>query len=123
LSEINEHIHDNNVYSYCVDCENGTLVLHTVFDEPNRGIEYVDVCFEGVVAHQFDHVLEGNILFGIEVVDIGGVPGIGPVREVVECAGSQVFEIGSSYGLSGWVAANSVRIQMRDQRVTGICDS
>jgi hypothetical protein len=61
-------IHDNNVYAYFVDCANRRVVLHTSFRdrEPH---EFTDVIFSGVVAQFFEHVLPGNILFGIEEED------------------------------------------------------
>ena len=62
-------VHDNIVYAYTVDCEARRLVLHTVFRhrEPN---EFTDVVFREVVAHDFSHVLAGNILFDVGESDI-----------------------------------------------------
>jgi hypothetical protein len=65
-------IHDNNVYAYVVDCEHDRLILHTSFlDSEIR--EFTDVVFTGVVAHFFEHVLPGNILFAIEQVELKSV--------------------------------------------------
>src|SRR5438105_7712303 len=63
-------VHDNFVYAYSVDCEGRRLVLHTAFRdrEPH---ELTDVVFRDVVAHHFEHVLPGNILFGVEEADVG----------------------------------------------------
>ena len=57
-------VHDNFVYAYSVDCEGRRLVLHTAFrDRPPQ--EFTDVVFRDVVAHHFEHVLPGNILFDV----------------------------------------------------------
>ena len=57
-------IHDNNVFAIDIRCEEKVIVLHTEFREGTLP-ECVDVVFSGVVAHRFDHVLDGNILLEI----------------------------------------------------------
>jgi hypothetical protein len=126
-------IHDNKVLSYEVDGEHGKIVLHTRFDEANQ-LEYTDVVFEGVIAYKFQGDNFGNILFGIDEV---------PVSEIVEkdrvlfeegskyawpgpwnhslraCLGhfqSKVvkgWEISSTYGLCGWVIAESYFLESK----------
>jgi hypothetical protein len=119
-------IHDNLVYAYNVDCEGRRVVLHTVFRdrEPN---EYTDVVFRDVVAHHFEHVLDGNILFDIDDSDVAtfvkensalfadswryGWPPVdynGDMNKLVDAlnaASARAYVIQSSYGLSGWVVA------------------
>src|SRR4051794_27734674 len=124
-------IHDNNVYAYFVDCANCRVVLHTSFRdrEPH---EFTDVIFSGVVAHLLEHVLPGNILFGIEEgdpkslveqhaelfaeswryawpqVDYNG--DLGTLANWLHDHSIRAFQIHSSYGLSGWVLAESNEI-------------
>lgn len=57
-------VHDNRLVSYLVDCHQRNIKLHTVFQD-KEPCEFTDVVFTGVVAHQFQHVLEHNILFDI----------------------------------------------------------
>ena len=121
-------VHDNIVYSYSVDCEGSRLVLHTVFRdrEPH---EFTDLVFRDVVAHHFEHVLPGNILFGVDEVDVASVVsrdrrllsdswryGWPPVpydgdleilTETLKASAVRAYEISSSYGLSGWVLAGA----------------
>src|SRR6266487_3004350 len=119
-------IHDNNIYAYTVACEQKRIVLHTEGYLEGDVREFTDVVFNGVIAHQFENQLPGNILFGIEEGDIAeiirakadlfeqgrryGWPEINAqtndelARVLVE-SGIKTYEISSSYGLSGWVAA------------------
>jgi hypothetical protein len=121
-------VHDNFVYAYSVDCEGRRLTLHTAFRdrEPH---EFTDVIFRDVVAHHFDHVLPGNILFDVEEADVAAVVrenerllaeswryGWPPVEyrgnldaliERMKASAVRAYTIGSSYGLSGWVFAGS----------------
>ena len=94
--------------------------------------------FTGVVAHHFECVLPGNILFGITEVDPEqvvqewaalfarqknyGWPKIeyGDPQELVSILkrqGVRGYEIGSSYGLSGWVLATRMDVSERAARV------
>jgi hypothetical protein len=120
-------IHDNVVYAYTVDCEGRRLVLHTAFRD-GEPIEYTDVVFRDVLAHHFEHVLAGNILFGIEESEIAmlvqenkdlfanswryGWPPVeynGDLNGLVDAlrtVSTRAFTIESSYGLSGWVLAS-----------------
>lgn len=61
-------VHDNNVYAYAVLCEHRRIVLHTEYRHGDPE-EYTDVVFDGVVAHHFEDVLDGNILFDVGEVD------------------------------------------------------
>jgi len=121
-------MHDNFVYAYSVDCEGRRLTPHTAFRdrEPH---EFTDVIFRDVVAHHFEHVLPGNILFDVEEADVAGVVrenaglladswryGWPPVEyrgnldvlvESLKASSVRAYAIGSSYGLSGWVFAGS----------------
>lgn len=57
-------VHDNVITSYVVDCQHRSITLHTLFQDKEPW-EFTDVLFMGVVAHQFQHALECNILFDI----------------------------------------------------------
>jgi hypothetical protein len=113
------------------------MVLHTVFRErePN---EFTDVEFDGVVAHLFEHVLPGNILFNVQEIEVGALVrnyaavfenswryGWPPVEyrgdldilvQALKAAAIRAYSIDSSYGLSGWVLAVSCK------RLTRVCE-
>ena len=136
-------IHDNNVYSYIVDCESKRIILHTSYRnaEPH---EFTDAVFTDVVAHYFEYVLPGNILFAIEEVDLDAVlvenselfenswrygwPNQDYKGDLDRLAnwlrGHSVkgFKLQSSYGLSGWVLAREYELRERDKPFPGVCD-
>jgi hypothetical protein len=128
-----QSIHDNNVYAYAVHCEQRRIVLHTEYRD-GRAEEYTDVVFSGVVAHHFESPLSGNILFDITQVEPGhivqtwsdlfdrqknhGWPAIeyDKPQELISILvgmGVRGYEIGSSYGLSGWVLATQMNLRQR----------
>ena len=129
-------IHDNDIYGYTVDCEGRRLVLHTAFRD-RAPIEYTDIVFGDVLAHHFEHVLAGNILFDIEESDIAtlvqdnkdlfadswryGWPPVeynGDLNRLayaLRAISTRAFTIESSYGLSGWVLATTCdRVSRKD---------
>jgi hypothetical protein len=130
-------VHDKLLYAYSVDCENRRIVLHTRFptDSPT---EYTDVIITGVVAHHFEHVLAGNILFDVTEIPLrdlvtgsaalfaAGKPYGWPdgieyrdaeeLIGILEGRGAHGFEISSSYGMSGWVIAQSMERRKRENR-------
>src|SRR5262245_26150291 len=121
-------VHDNFVYAYTVDCEGRRLVLHTAFRD-HEPQEFTDVIFREVIAHHFEHVLSGNILFDVELYDVAALVreneqlladswryGWPPVEydgdldalvEALRAASVQAHLVRSSYGLSGWILAGS----------------
>ena len=136
-------IHDNNIYAYAVYCGSRQIVLHTEFRDGGSE-EYTDVTFTGVVAHHFECVLSGNIMFGIEEVDVekivrssadlfaiqknfGWPEGIeyrdaDDLVSIIRQRGVRGYEIGSSYGLSGWVLAVRMDVSERTTRVKVIVE-
>jgi hypothetical protein len=130
-------VHDNNVYAYAVECERRRIVLYTEYRD--GGVEeYTDVIFTSVVAHHFECVLPGNILFDIKEVEpeeiVGhsadvftrqknyGWPAIEygdpqDLASILKQQGIRGFEIGSSYGLSGWVLATRMEVAERTARM------
>jgi hypothetical protein len=124
-------IHDNRVVSYEVDGDRRRIVLHTRFEE-REPFEYTDLIFEGVFAYHFQNDNFGNILFGVEEVGVSQLVFAnsslfedgskyawpGPWNESIEACtgylrtkGAKAFEISSSYGLDGWVIAESHRLE------------
>lgn len=126
-------IHDNTLYACIVDCENRKIILYTHFLTDSR-TEYTDVIFTGVIAHQFKHVLSSNILFDINEIPVSDIvnnaadlfaagknhcwpDGIeyedpeGLIR-ILEGRGARGFEISSSYGMSGWVIAKVMELNL-----------
>ena len=119
-------VHDNILKSYTVDGDAKRIVLCTEYphdDPPTR----TDVVFTGVVDHYFRNSVFPSIIFEVEAVAlrdiierdkqlidsdnrIGGWPSFWreTVDEMVLALSNdniQMFEISSSYGLDGWVAA------------------
>ena len=87
--------------------------------------------FTGLLAHRFENVIPGSILFDLEELDLDGFfgryrgylekairygfphPGCrtaGEVREMMEREGIRAFDIGSSLGLWGFVLAREAEI-------------
>ena len=127
-------VHDNVIYAYSVSCEERVLILHTAFRD-REPQELTDIVFHDVVAHHFEHVLEGNILFDVEDMEVAalvrdntnvfadswryGWPAIeyrGDLDTLVRAlqgAGIHAYAISSSYGLSGWVLARNCQRLLR----------
>lgn len=131
--------HDANVYSYEVVAEARLIVLHTEYWPGDERTEFSDIEFHGVAAHQFEHVLSGNILFDIVAVEargfverwasvLGGgirygVPeGSKKIHDVldlvpwIDSQGLRAYEVASSYGLQGFVLAERAVSVPRMQR-------
>jgi hypothetical protein len=125
-------IHDNRVISYEVDGEARRIVLRTRFED-SVPVEYTDVIFEGVLAYYFENDNFGSILFSIKEVPVlqlveddrslfeegvrFGWPGpwnVSPESSIqyIQSEGGKAFEIFSSYGLSGWVIAETFRLEL-----------
>jgi hypothetical protein len=122
-------IHDNNIYSLEVRCEQECIVLHTEF-LVGESPEFTDIEFNGVKGHHFENVLEGNILFGIEestseefykentatleAYGRFGLPlSVKTKQEFVEDISKnnlKIFVISSSYGLTGWVISEGMEL-------------
>jgi hypothetical protein len=121
-------IHDSLLTGYEVDGVAQRIVLHT---EPfsGGGDAFVDVTFDGVAAYEFENDLLQNIVFEVEEASLTETQEIAnriqeeegrwgfprewdPRREtVLECfrrLNVKVFQLGSSYGMTGWVAARAM---------------
>ena len=128
-------LHDNNIYSIEIRCEKKTILLHTEFLE-GEVPEYTDVIFNDVIWHQFQHILEGNILFDIEewppdnffkeyketlnTISRYGFPldfNTGQeFCDVLSKKNMKIFVINSSYGLSGWLIAENMKLLPRSRK-------
>ena len=124
-------VHDNFLVSYEVLCEQREIRLHTEYRDValDAPFEYTDVVFRGVFAYHFQQDTLTNILFDIEEVAVASIladaqalldagraygwPRIegspSPALEAYLSANDvRGFEIASSYGLGGWVLAQSM---------------
>jgi hypothetical protein len=129
-------VHDNFLVSYEVLCEQREIRLHTEFRDGRLDgpFEYTDVVFRGVFAYHFQQDTPTNIIFDIEEVavtdileksqallDAGrayGWPRIEGSPEpnleaYLNANDVRGFEISSSYGLDGWVLAQSMEFVAR----------
>jgi hypothetical protein len=132
-------VHDNHVYAISIALEVERLILHTVFRD-REPVEYTDVTFSGVVAHNFRHALRGNILFDVTEGEVQslihaeaellkeswryGWPEVeykGDLDRLIEALRNKsirAYSIDSSYGLSGWVLAVDCHRIPRDKAYT-----
>ena len=119
-------VHDNILKSYTVDGDAKRIVLCTEYPHDDPPAK-TDVVFTGVVDHYFRNPVLPSIIFDVEAVAlretierdkqlidtgnrIGGWPSfwretVDEMVQVLSNDGIQMFEISSSYGLDGWVAA------------------
>lgn len=122
-------VHDNHLVSYEVDGVGKRIILHTEYVYGEEPYEKTDVVFEGVIDHYFRNPILPSIVFDIEEVEIqailirdkdlideghkiGGWPSFwkdsaDEMLEAITSRGCKMFEVSSSYGLDGWVAAAS----------------
>ena len=122
-------VHDSLVIGYTVDGARRTIVLRC---EPHHGDGMAaDVRFSGVLAYHFEGDCLQNIVFDIAEVPIDVIVGDGsafaernaefgwprgwdphregPAEFLRRCKG-RCFELSSSYGMCGWVAAERMDI-------------
>jgi len=124
-------VHDNRVTGYTVDCDGRTIVLHTVYEDAEP-FEWTDIMFTGVLAYLFrDDVLGANILLDVDEVPLAELvashkatfdagrgyswPGrwntsTEAVLAHFDSSGGRAWEISGSYGLDGWVVADSMEL-------------
>jgi len=121
-------IHDSLLTGYSVDGRSRTIVLHT---EPHAGggTAFIDVVFRGVVAYHLEgdclHNIVGRIeeakpadwwfdraVFGARFAQYGWPGSWDPKRESPEQLltrpGVRCFVLECSYGMGGWIAAQSM---------------
>jgi hypothetical protein len=122
-------VHDNSCSGYRFDGEARRLTLETEYPEGCGREGKTDVTFEGVWCHHLESVQHGNIIFDIEVVDLSqleqefhgvferlknhGWPRLETKQDslpaIIERHQLKAYRIQSSYGMEGFVIAQSVR--------------
>lgn len=129
-NKVMRSVHDNMLNAYSVNGVEKRIVLHTFFDQASP-VEYTDVVFEGVLDHYFRDTVLPSIIFDVKHADAahvlkrdfglileghrrGGWPSFfaSTIPEMVDrisAAGCSIYSIESSYGLDGWVVAQSMQ--------------
>ena len=126
-------LHDSVLIGYEVDGSTRTIVLHTSRHPPD-GMA-ADVKFTGVVAYHLEGDCLQNIILDIIEVSIEAVVGDGRAfserhhqygwpsgwdsrregpEQFLRSHGCRCFELSSSYGMSGWIAAERMEIFVKD---------
>ncbi|BCX48686.1 conserved hypothetical protein [Haloferula helveola] len=122
-------IHDNHLVAYEVDSQARRIILRTEYAYGEEPFESTEVIFGGVLDHHFRNPRMPAIIFDVIEIDprviierdkclidsghkIGGWPSfwrdtVDAMVDAIASAGCKMFEISSSYGLDGWVAAES----------------
>lgn len=124
------YVHDNEIDAYHVDFKNNILHLETNY----YGKKRVDIIFTGLLAHSLYDVISYNIIFNITHVTVdyyveeyknelnesmkysfpAFVSSVKELREYLYHNNYNVYEIGSSIGLSGIVIAKEVDIIVKE---------
>jgi len=122
-------VHDNTCSGYRFDGEARTLTIETEYPSGAEREGKTDVIFEGVWCHHLESVQDGNIIFDIEAVELSrleqefrglferlrnyGWPRLemkqDSLSEIIARHHLKAYRIGSSYGMEGFVIAESVR--------------
>ena len=122
------YVHDNEILSYYVDICNKTLQISTKYCDKEKTL----ITFTGFIAHRFENVTYSNIILGITQVHIDyfinenmdmlndGLRYAFPIfarnceelRAYLKENEQKVFEISSSSGLSGFVIAKEISIEV-----------
>lgn len=122
----NANVHDNQVYKYTVDFEKQELVLNTRSETK----ELTDIVFTDLTAYLFEDTIMGCVILDLEEW---------PVEDFISCLGENylmdhknygwpfeytditdfknkitvngitIYNLASSYGMSGFVLAKSVK--------------
>ena len=133
-------IHDNIIASYQVDFENERLILKTKYYFGGEVRENTDVIFKGYLTHLFGNEQKGSVLFDItertathfyerecELIEENRryswpinyqTPDTkNELINFINENGYKVFEIGSSYGLCGWVLSKQMDFLSKNNEV------
>jgi hypothetical protein len=137
---MSQSIHDNTIYAYQVVADESnphtyTICLHTEFLHLET-IEYTDVLFSHVIAHYFENVRAGNILYDIQAGtmeqcytlyediftrltnEAWPIPytDTTDLFQRAKLMPGTIFFLTSSYGLSGWIWAETMHIIPQSQK-------
>jgi hypothetical protein len=125
-----DSIQGNEIYSYEVDIKNGRLILHTQAKDSKRA----DVCFHGVLAHDFNNVQSGqNAIRDIETLEFphflerfrGEVSGWlkcgfpvsaeneAELEKKMKKEKLNIYAVNASAGMAGVVFAKAMEVQSR----------
>ena len=128
-------IHDNVCSGYRFQGEIRRLVLETEYPSGAAGeCRKTEVIFEGVWCHHLESVQEGNIIFDIRPIELPelerefydllkrlknyGWPRMELMQDslsaIIERKGLKIYRISSSYGMEGFVMAETVHQMDRD---------
>jgi len=123
-----DEIHDAMVWEYHVDLRGHQLEMIVGWSKKENGIH---LCFDGLLAHHFENVIDTNILFDIEEVTLSyflqkneaflknklrfGFPisrndcrTIEQLKEYLQ--GYRFFQIDASLGMIGFIIARDIHI-------------
>ena len=125
---IEPSVHDNQIIAYSVLAKEKRIVIQTEFSG-RVPYELTDIIFEDVLAYHFENDLFGTIIFDVQEIDLpallkehatmfeagwryGWPRGWEKDKEEIEAfvrrLKMRAFELSSSYGMTGWVIANSM---------------
>ncbi len=137
VDAMDRSIHDNFLVGYEVDCERQVIRLRTARDVPvAEAIERTDLLFHGVEAYHFRGDNFSTIIFDVAEIEVEEL-----LRDAVElftngrdfcwpgpwntshedalahfrCRGARAFVLHSSYGMDGWILAQSMTMIDVDQ--------
>ncbi|MBK7878641.1 MAG: hypothetical protein IPJ77_23535 [Planctomycetes bacterium] len=142
---IDSHLHDWIIHAYEYWGDKAVLVLHARSSDASSA-RLADVVFEGVDGHHFEHVLDGNIVFDLREIDPEpfvaswsdlfarslsyGFPcprysgsDVTTLPAYIRSRGLHCYALSTSYGMYGFVIANSCRIVDRGTRSDPATDS
>ena len=121
-------VHDNHLYKYEFDARTSRLVLRTRFLQSTPE-EFTDVWFHEVWTHHIESVLGHDIIFDIEESEVShelqsygdlfarlerhGWPPLergDSLPSVIERQGLRIWNLHSSYGVSGFVVAKRMEL-------------
>ena len=126
-------LHDYYINKYEVICSK--IIIHAKH-EGSKPYTNATATFSGVIGHHFEHALKGNIILSIEETENHyafykhsenelkryrkyGLPVNTETAEEfvkdMEDKGLKIFEIYSSYGLSGWIFSKSCDIAITEK--------
>ncbi len=120
----NLKIHDYNIYKYEINCHKKSITLYLKYDE-QKNEYYKNIEFNDVLTHDFDNVMEGNIVLDLDILDFNDLfEDYEITKEMMSYLGNsnkrdeivtslkndnyKCYEISSSYGLSGWIIAKKI---------------
>jgi hypothetical protein len=128
------HWHDYHLTGYAVDGAERRICLDVYWPyETKTDVHRARLIFSGVEGYFFEHDLGGNILYSIEEDSVAsfvqrnaewfqrerkwGWPlfwkdSVESTKKYIEERCGKVFDISTSYGLSGWILAQSIDEQI-----------